>query len=154
MADLPRWVPSQRVDSLAMLSGFLSYLGKCSAAEKEALSYLYEVEHRTRRTVNIYGVELVPQQVSAPVPSIPCAEPTCERCLTQRGGYQFRWYSKLWEKNYRACRRQGSWLPGEPEADEGGLGQLGSGAWDSPGSVTRSTSAASARPAAQDTWRF
>ena len=128
MAELPRWVPSRRVDSSAMLSAFLAYRGRCSAEEKEALGHLYMVEHAERKTINIFGVELEPQKVPAPLPSVPCAEPACERCLTRRGGYQFRWYSKLWEENYRKGRRQGSWLPGEPVVDEEDLGRPGPGA--------------------------
>ena len=118
MANLPRWVPTRRVDSSAMLSGFLGYLGRSSAVEKEAVAHLYMVEHAMRKTVNIGGVELVPNHMPSPVPSIPCTTPGCERCLTQRGGYQFRWYSQLWEQGYRATRRPGSWLPGEPETDD------------------------------------
>ena len=118
MAGLPRWVPSRRVDSSAMLSAFLAYRGKCSAEEKEALKHIYMVEHAERETINVYGVELGPQKVPPPLPSVPCTEPNCERCLTLRGGYKFRWYSRLWERDYRVCRREEAWLPGEPEVDE------------------------------------
>ena len=71
-----------------------------------------------RETVNVLGVEIVPQHTPRPTRSIPCVEPACERCLTLRGGYKLRWYSRLWERSYRACRQPESWLAGEPENDD------------------------------------
>ena len=35
---------------------------------------------------------------------------------------------RSWERNYLECRRQGSWLPGEPVVDEEDLGRPGPGA--------------------------
>ena len=69
-------------------------------------------------SVNILGFEITPQQAFRPTRSIPCVEPGCERCLMLRGGYKFRWCLPLWERGYRACRRPGPWLPGEPDNDE------------------------------------
>ena len=45
MADLPRWIPSNLVDSGAMLAAFLAYTARCSPEEKLAAAQLYGIEH-------------------------------------------------------------------------------------------------------------
>ena len=86
--------------------------------EREALDHLYAFEHAMRETVNFLGIEIAPQHSPRPTRTFPCVEPGCERCRTLRGGYKFRWYSRLWESGYRACRWEDSWVAGEPEDDE------------------------------------
>ena len=117
MADLPRWVPSPRVDSQAMLSAFLYYKGRCHPSEQEALAALHGIGHAVQDTINVAGIDIMPTTIRGPVPMTPCTAAGCRRCVDRRGGYQFRWYSRHWEEAYRRTRRPGSWLPGEPEQD-------------------------------------
>ena len=77
---------------------------------------LFMIEHAMRSTFVVAGRVLQPQQVPAPVPTIPCVAMGCVRCQNLRGGYQFKWYSRLWGDEYRRSRRPGAWTPGEPEA--------------------------------------
>ena len=98
-----------------MLSAFLRYRGVCSEAAKEAVAELYSVEHAIRETISLGSLQVTPQQVPSPVPSVACTAPGCRRCATLQGGYQFRWHSQLWGSLYTKNRRPGSWAPGEQE---------------------------------------
>ena len=117
MAHLPRWIRSERVDSAAMLSAFLAWQKENAVAHDGERPYelLFMVEHAIRPTVHVGGLEVRPQCVPAPVPAIPCDVAGCARCLSLRGGYQFRWYSRFWGREYQRTRRTGSWAPGEAE---------------------------------------
>ena len=47
---------------------------------------------------------------------IPCPRGmSCDRCGTGRAGYTFRWFSCLWLDDYKRFRKDGTWLPGDPE---------------------------------------
>ena len=113
--DLPRWIASSKCDSGAMLGAFLHYKQQCTTAGAEALKELYSIEHAHAGFVVIDGQVVVPKQIESSVPSRPCSAPSCERCETLKGGYQFRWYSPKWDAEYRKGARPGAWRPGEPE---------------------------------------
>ena len=93
MADLPRWIPSNLVDSEAMLAAFLAYTARCSPEEMLAAAQLYGIEHASPATINLFGVEIEPTPTPAPIPMRPCTGLGCRRCETRQGGYQFRWFS-------------------------------------------------------------
>ena len=113
--DLPRWIASSKCDSGAMLGAFLHYKQQCTTAEAEALKELYSIEHADAGFAVINGQVVVPRKIESSVPSRPCSAPSCERCETLKGGYQFRWYSPKWDAEYRRGARPGAWHPGEPE---------------------------------------
>ena len=115
--DLPRWIASSKCDSGAMLGAFLHYKQQCTTAEAEAFKELYSIEHADAGFAVINGQVLVPRKIESSGPSRPCSAPSCERCETLKGGYQFRWYSPKWDAEYRKGARPGSWCPGEPERD-------------------------------------
>lgn len=100
-----------------MLSAFLRYRAECTQHEKGTLAELYSVEHAIRETVTVPGQSLTRQQLHSPVPSVPCTALECRRCAAQQGGYQFRWFSALWASEYKAMRRLGSWVPGQPDQE-------------------------------------
>ena len=112
---LPRWVDSASVDSQAMLSAFLGFLGNCTDDEATELAELFSIEHAIQPTITVLGQVLRPEPVPSPVPAHPCVASGCARCASGRGGYQFRWYSPRWGEAYRRTRRPGSWEPGQPE---------------------------------------
>ena len=123
MADFPRWVDQEDVDSAAMYSAYLSYEHEMRkmyfvdtpAARPMWSGHLFMINHR---------VSLPPRGFVCPdAPNVPgrsCEREHCQRCLTGKGGYQFRWYSCYWGKFYNDRRRAGSWkapeLDGEPTA--------------------------------------
>ena len=111
--DFPRWIASSKCDSMAMISAFLQYKQQCTDAEAEALKDLCTIEHAERDFHIIDGQVVVPRQIESSVPSRPCSAPSCERCETLKGGYQFRWYSPKWDAAYRSGARPGSRRPGE-----------------------------------------
>ena len=116
MADLPRWIPSARVDSMAMLSAFTEFAHGRSQEERRELSLLYMVLHRSLQVVpSPFGL-LEPTYVSPGFPlERTCRDGDCLRCNYALGGYKFRWYHQHWAKLYKERARPGSWLPGQPE---------------------------------------
>ena len=118
MAHYPRWIRSERVDSPAMLSAFLAWRKEDTKDPDGTQPHgdLFMVEHAIRSTFLVGGRVVQPQHVPAPVPTVPCVAGGCTRCLTLRGGYQFKWHSHLWGHEYQRKCRAGSWVPGEPEA--------------------------------------
>ena len=69
----------------------------------------------------IEGLPIVNHCPEVPSPDwelidIPCPRGTiCKRCREGRAGYTFRWFSVLWLDRYLYWRRDGTWLPGDPE---------------------------------------
>ena len=104
---LPRWVLSERVDSVAMLQAFQEW----RATDPDLSLELQLVE----------GLPVVNHCPGVPSPDwelidIPCPRGTiCKRCREGRAGYTFRWFSVLWLDRYLYWRRDGTWLPGDPE---------------------------------------
>ena len=118
---LPRWIPSSRVDSTAMLSAFLHHRTRCSLAALEPLTDLYLIEHRMGEPV-ILGdrtFHLVANSTPGPVHKVPCLTPGCTRCGSGHGGYKFKWYSERWSRSYDHLRRPNTWVPGDPEDPSG-----------------------------------
>ena len=98
MAHFPRWIESFNVDSPAMLVAFESYCRsqedlETVAFEDHLLQVLHSPEEWTKHCNR-------------------CSQNGCQRCVTQRGGYTFRWCSLLWEEEYMKGRRKGSWFRG------------------------------------------
>ena len=118
MADLPRWVDQDDVDSTAMLNAFVRYHYETSVAlqEKHGVSYqpiwegqLWSIMHRDPPCV----ADLLKGPMPMRIPQRPCQKPVCARCGV-RGGFVFRWYSPYWAKYYNELRRPGSWKAPEP----------------------------------------
>ena len=101
MADLPRWIDDETVDSSAMCVGYIDWVrGERSNGRGPEL--LPEILHTPYLLVdNASGVNL---------PWLPCAKVACGRCMAGKGGYQFRWYSHKWHEVYMTHRRPGAWV--------------------------------------------
>ena len=96
MADWPRWL-EEDVDSQAMLSAYQWYLH----VSKQTMGPLPIIVHRSAFT----------EPLPAPkgTMNILCTAESCERCLSGRGGYRFRWYSRHWIDRYKTMAREGAW---------------------------------------------
>jgi len=111
--ELPRWIDHPRVDSQAMLSAFLDYRGRCTGEARAQLDHLYMIVHSHEPTIVVGGQVIRPQEIRPQdIRTRPCAAQECERCLTGRGGYQFKWYHGRWGGVYVRLRRDGTWTPG------------------------------------------
>ena len=103
MADLPRWKKCWSSYNLtSFLTWFRSY---ATLKEQQEAMHLYTVEHRriVPAWLSARGVvpEDVPLQVTlmgvkVDIPHRKCSEQNCERCISGRGGYQFRWVDRRW----------------------------------------------------------
>jgi hypothetical protein len=102
MAMPPIWIESNKVDSRAMLS---AYLYRVQPSDIH-YGYLKMVSHKM---IDCGGTRLTPPAVREEE----CSAPECQRCREGRGGYQFRWYSPLWEEVYVRLARPGAWMPGD-----------------------------------------
>ncbi len=98
MADLPRWIDDETVDSQAMLSAYMHYEWKTIGREKEMLDALWTIEHDFGQKTEIekdtffhFG-----QKVWTGMVVKPCERLDCCRCISGTGGYQFRWYGTRW----------------------------------------------------------
>ena len=101
MADWPRWIDDETVDSSAMCIAYIEWVRseRLSGREPELLP---EVRHFPQEAFTcLSGVNL---------PWIPCKTLACNRCLGERGGYKFRWYSHKWQEMYMNYKRPGSWV--------------------------------------------
>ena len=104
---LPRWVLSERVDSVAMLQAFQKWRSSNPDMAKELglVDGLPTIHHCP-------GVPFPDVRVI----EIPCPRGvSCKRCREGRTGYTFRWFSCLWLGSYKSWRQDGTWLPGDPE---------------------------------------
>ena len=96
-----------------MLSAFLEYLGRCTGEARAQLDHLYMIVHSHEPTFVLGGQVILPQEIRPQdIRTQPCTAQECERCLTGRGGYQFKWYHGLWRSVYVRLRRDGTWTPG------------------------------------------
>ena len=119
MADLPRWVDQDDVDSQAMLSAFIRYHYETGLALKQKHGESYQpiwegqlsaIMHRD--PPGIAGVYKA--RMPMKIPQRPCQKAVCARCTQRRGGFVFRWYSPYWAKYYNFLRRPGAWKAPEP----------------------------------------
>ena len=113
MAHYPRWVTSFNVDSSAMYAAFAEYMSKVeNRIEIEDMGFsgsLTFVDHGRLGTAGSM------EHVNV----IICNQYGCQRCVTGRGGYMFRWYSPLWSETYVRLAKVGAWMPGQPENLDG-----------------------------------
>ena len=96
MADWPRWL-EEDVDSQAMLSAYQWYLH----VSKKTMGPLPMIVHRSAFTE--------PPPAPTGTINILCTTESCERCLSGKGGYRFRWYSRHWIDRYKMMAREGAW---------------------------------------------
>ena len=96
MADWPRWL-EEDVDSQAMLSAYLWY----QHTSKQTMGPLPLIVHRSSFTE--------PLPAPTGTTNILCTAENCQRCLSGRGGYRFRWYSRHWIDRYKVMARKGAW---------------------------------------------
>ena len=105
MADLPRWIRTDRVDSQAMFSAYI-------ATVKETDPWFGKL------TMRIHACDGEIRPLSS-VTMISCVRMDCNRCRNRWGGYVFRWYRKSWYDKYlKMARRADVWMLGDPENDE------------------------------------
>jgi hypothetical protein len=105
MADLPRWIDSDRVDSQAMYSAYFPQ----TKPTDPWFGHLKLILHRgPQPDGRMYGVKIVQ-----------CQAENCSRCAEGKGGYQFRWYCVRWEAGYLRLKRPNPdvWVPPKPKAN-------------------------------------
>ena len=122
MADLPRWVDLDNVDSQAMLNAFLRYINDARRVLEKAMGpglswqptfegHLWSIVHQDPPWMTFMGAQAVHL---SNIPERPCTQRACSRCNI-KGGWQFKWFSPYWVKLYNEQRRPGSWTALEPE---------------------------------------
>ena len=122
MGDWPRWVDLPNVDSAAMYSAFLHY--DCRMHSHEQIrTGAYRPVWSGHLTMIIHRMEqegILPAarvQGTVHVKETQCQQMGCKRCEEGRGGYQFKWYSQYWAKQYNALKRPGAWEAPEPREE-------------------------------------
>ena len=114
MGDWPRWIDDPNVDSSAMYSAFLSYECRMQSHEEiRAGAYRPVWSGHLKMIIHKLGTDdcLGAFRVSdgGHVKETPCRQMGCRRCEEGRGGYQFKWYSRYWAKEYNKMKRPGAW---------------------------------------------
>ena len=99
-----------------MLSAFLDYRGRCKEEAREQLDHLYMIVH-TQESTFVAGNKVIRPPKMSPLPTRPCEAQECERCRTNRGGYQFKWYHQRWKDVYIRLSRNEAWTPDELESN-------------------------------------
>ena len=89
---------------MAMLGAFLGWVYKASPEEQQEVQHLYTIEHAMVAAGQVVQPSL-PSGVE--LRSVPCRAENCQRCMTLRGGYQFRWYDARWVAEYNRMKREG-----------------------------------------------
>ena len=117
--ELPRWIDHPSVDSQAMLSAFLDYHGRLTGKAHDQLKHLYMIVH-THTTNFVTGNEIIQTQEMSPLPTRPCKAQPCERCRTESGGYQFKWYHERWKDVDIRLSRNGAWEPNRLGGNDAG----------------------------------
>ena len=108
MAHLPRWILSEKCDSVAMFSAFLKFLHDCDDEEiRTSLRCLTFIVHQ--------GPDGYQPAHVADVVMVPCRKDGCKRCYEAWGGYVFRWYDQRWYSDYVRLKREGAWTLGADE---------------------------------------
>ena len=80
--ELPRWVPSDLVDSMAMLSAYLEYRGQCIGRALHQLYRMYLIDHRMGDPLPALpetNLALTPEYGDGPVAVVECRTPECRR---------------------------------------------------------------------------
>ena len=102
-SDWPRFINNPRVDAAAMYDAYV----KAADPSQPWFGKLPLEKHASPKG----------QEPVAPVPAcfkeVQCVEPGCYRCEVKRGGYSFRWFHPLWEKEYMATKQPLAWHPHE-----------------------------------------
>ena len=96
MADFPRWVDREGVDSYAMYSAYLHYqfhtkkthFNDVAGWQPVWWGHLHMILHRVER---VPGIVVRPDTQG--VKCRDCDRRPCSRCDAGVGGYQLRWYS-------------------------------------------------------------
>ena len=118
MANLPRWINDSTVDSSAMMCAYQRWVqqkGVTVGPLHGVVGPLPVIEHRSPQTVHLAGCRITPKLIPTPgTYGVECQEDNCVRCLSGRGGYQFRWYCTEWHDDYVAWARAGAWTPTGP----------------------------------------
>ena len=122
MADWPRWIENNTVDSSAMCIGYMEWVRIERSQGREPV-LLPEIRHAP------YGILMdfvVDNTSGVDLPWRLCMTEGCERCTTRRGGYKFRWYSHLWQDTYMKFKRPDSWQPEDAKRCKAAAGILSS----------------------------
>ena len=102
MAAFPRW--SECWSSYNLQSFQIWFQHYATEHEQQSVLELYVVEHRALTPI-LDSLGLVPVTIpvtlsmrgtSVTLPTQPCRQPGCARCVSGRGGYQFRWIDSRW----------------------------------------------------------
>ena len=91
-----------------MLSAFLDYQGRLTGKARDQLKHIYMIVH-TQTSTFVTGNEIIQTQEMSPLPTRACKAQKCERCRTNRGGYQFKWYHERWKDIYIRLSKNGAW---------------------------------------------
>ncbi len=104
MADLPRWIRTDRVESKAMWKAYKQ------TVQKNDPWY-------GKLTMRICASDDPPK--SRPqVTMTPCAELDCYRCRHRLGGYTFKWYHNSWYQKYLdQAQKCDLWMVEDPDYD-------------------------------------
>ena len=111
MADWPRWIEDEWVDSAAMLLAYYDYQTDCESRGVIPwwTGFLNTIEHRDLEIAGIAKkVVPGPDDVTYTV-SVECKVRNCWRCCLRRGGFQFHWYCTAWAQKYNENRHPDSW---------------------------------------------
>ena len=105
MANWPRWIEDDSVDSRAMLSAYHEYCcnrsnGVVSDDDGATITLLPMIVHKSADLD-----PLVPTGVTLEK----CTTQGCRRCAQLCGGYKFRWYYHAWYAKYVKLSRPGAW---------------------------------------------
>ena len=105
MADLPRWIRTDRVDSVAMYSAYKDTVRETDPWFGKLTMRIHAGEGQVRpvRRVTV----------------IPCVRVDCYLCNAKLGGYTFRWYHKSWRDRYlQYATKADLWMIEDPEKDD------------------------------------
>ena len=124
MGDYPRWVDNHKVDSAAMYQAYLEYHIQIrkevfqDETEEEWAPVWWGHLHFLLHRMTFLGVGAPHAAPERGVKTVNCTQRPCLRCAMGRGGYQFRWYSLCWAKQYNLMKREGAWAAPEPRQGE------------------------------------
>ena len=103
MADYPRW---DICWSTSNWSSFCTWMEHYASEEdKQNCIQLHIVNHKQKTNPDLDAMGLKPEKIPqtfvvngerVTFPERLCQTPNCKRCLTGRGGWQFRWIDRRW----------------------------------------------------------
>ena len=107
----PRWVMAPHVDSAAMLAAVLHF----ETADRQGWQ---EMLLEGQLTIIIHQSGHPDPPTDPMFRRVNCPDPArCNRCISKKGGYVFRWLSPMWAMKYEELSRPGAWKPGQPEGN-------------------------------------